>query len=275
MDSLHPLEQAVGQHYDQNILEFETERLRKHNLVEYAITVRYLERYIEPGATVAEVGVGGGHYCEFLAKRGCWLYLIDVSQRLLEVTEERLRTAGLGERILDLRRASATALDHLATGSCDAVLLLGPLYHLCSLADRQQAVAEAARVLKPGGLVYAAGVNRLAFFRDAFRARPEYTADRMAFHLEFLRDGDLDPEHCPPLGYAHLGTSTEFRSLFAGAFAEIIFTGVESFTDVWQDLLSTISQESAAAWLDLVEQTGQTADGLGMSGHFLYIGRKV
>jgi ubiquinone/menaquinone biosynthesis C-methylase UbiE len=255
MDNLHPLEQAVGQHYDQNILEFETERLRKHNLVEYAITVRYLERYIEPGATVAEVGVGGGHYSEFLAKRGCWLYLIDVSQRLLEVTEERLRTAGLGERILDRRPASATGLHHLATGSC-------------------QAVAEAARVLKPGGLVYGAGINRLAFFRDAFRARPEYTVDRMAFHLEFLQDGNLDPEHCPPLGYAHLGTSTEFRSLFAGPFAEIALVGVESFTDVWQDLLSTITLESAAAWLDLVEQTGQTADGLGMSGHFLYIGQR-
>jgi len=164
--------------------------------VEYALTLRYLERYIEPGAIVAEVGVGGGLYSEFLAKHGCWLHLIDVAQRLLEVARERLRAANLDERILDVRCASATGISHIVTGGCDAVLLLGPLYHLRSLEDRQRALAEAARVLKTGGLLYAAGINRLAFLRDAFRARPDYTSERRSFHLEFLRDGNLDPQHC-------------------------------------------------------------------------------
>ncbi len=35
-----------------------------------------------------------------------------------------------------------------------------------------------------------------------------------------------------------------------------------------------LSAENADAWLDLVEQTGKTPDGLGISDHFLYIGRK-
>ena len=47
---------------------------------------------------------------------------------------------------------------------------------------------------------------------------------------------------------------------------------VVAFADLWQDLLSTITLESAAVWLDLVEQTGQTAAGLRISGHFLYVG---
>jgi hypothetical protein len=62
---------------------------------------------------------------------------------------------------------------------------------------------------------------------------------------------------------------------FVDAFAEIAMVGVESFTGIWQNLLSTIDHDSAEAWLDLIEQTGLTADGLGMSNHFLYIGRKV
>jgi S-adenosylmethionine-dependent methyltransferase len=274
MDSLTAQEKAVGRHYDENILEFETERLPQHNPVEYAITLRYLQRFIRQGGTIAEVGVGGGYYSEFLAKHGCSLYLIDVSQRLLEVAAGRLRAAALDTCILDSWCGSATALTNVPDARCDGVLLLGPLYHLCSLADRQRAVAEAARVLKPGGLVYAAGVNRLAFFRDAFRMQPEYTPARRAFHLQFLGDGNLDPEHAPPFGYAHLGTSAEFRSLFADAFSELAFAGIESFTGVWQHLLTTVSPESATTWLDLVEQTGQTADGLGMSDHFLYVGRK-
>ena len=274
MDNLTMQEQAVGRHYDENILAFETERLPKHNPVEYAITLRYLGRYVGAGGTIAEVGVGGGHYSEFLARLGCSLYLIDVSHGLLEVAAGRLRAAGLGERILDVRLGSATSLTHVPAARCDAVLLLGPLYHLCNLADRRRAVSEAAQALKPGGLVYAAGINRLAFLRDAFRTQPEYTVERKAFHMQFLHEGNLDPLHAPPLGYAHLSTSAEFRSLFAAAFGEVTFAGIDSFTGIWQQLLATVTEENAAAWLDLVEQTGQTADGIGMSDHFLYIGRK-
>jgi ubiquinone/menaquinone biosynthesis C-methylase UbiE len=274
MEHMTAQEQAVGRHYDENILAFETERLPQHSPVEYAITLRFLERFIGPAATVAEVGVGGGYYSAFLARRGCTLYLIDVSERLLEVAAQRLGSAGLASCLRGLWHGSATALTPVPDASCDAVQLLGPLYHLCSLADRRRAVAEAARVLKPGGVVYAAGVNRLAFFRDAFRTRPEYTPERKAFHLQFLQDGNLDPEHAPPLGYAHLSTSSEFRALFAGSFHELVFAGVESFMGIWQDLLATASADSAAAWLDLVEQTGQTADGVGASDHFLYVGRK-
>lgn len=274
MDCLDAEDQAVGRHYDATIFEYETERLSTHTPVECAITLRYLERYIEPSAIVAEVGVGAGLYSEFLARRGCRLHLIDVSQRLLRVAQERLRASSLNDCILDVRRASATGLTHVATGGCDVVLLLGPLYYLRSPENRQGAVAEATRVLKPGGLLYAAGINRLAFLRDAFHARPNYTFEQRSFHLEFLRDGNLDPQHAPPLGYAHLTTSTELRALFAGTFSEVAFVGVESFAGNSQHVLTSMSGDSATAWLDLIEQTGRTVDGVGMSDHFLYVGRR-
>jgi len=48
----------------------------------------------------------------------------------------------------------------LATGSVDAVLLLSPLYHPARRADRVRALAEAARVVRPGGPVFAAAISR-------------------------------------------------------------------------------------------------------------------
>ncbi|WP_329453590.1 class I SAM-dependent methyltransferase [Streptomyces sp. NBC_01724] len=45
-------------------------------------------------------------------------------------------------------------------------LLLGPLYHLTERDDRLQALAEARRVVKPGGLVAAAGISRFAPLLD-------------------------------------------------------------------------------------------------------------
>ena len=47
-----------------------------------------------------------------------------------------------------------------ADGSADAVLLLGPLYHLTSRADRVTALREARRVLRPGGVVVAKALSR-------------------------------------------------------------------------------------------------------------------
>ena len=46
-----------------------------------------------------------------------------------------------------------------AEASVDAVLLLGPLYHLTEPVDRARALAEARRVLRPGGVLLAGAVT--------------------------------------------------------------------------------------------------------------------
>src|SRR5580658_10239631 len=128
----------AGRHYDRYV-EAETARLEQFCPVEFAITLRYLERYIPERCRVADVGVGAGHYSEFLAKRGCLLDLVDVSPRLLEAAQDRLSSKGLGAFIANVHDASATDLP-LADASMDAVLLLGPLYHLRNLAERKKAI---------------------------------------------------------------------------------------------------------------------------------------
>jgi SAM-dependent methyltransferase len=48
----------------------------------------------------------------------------------------------------------------MAGVSQDAVLLLGPLYHLPERDDRLRALAEARRVARPGGVIVVAGITR-------------------------------------------------------------------------------------------------------------------
>lgn len=274
MSVLNEREAQVGRYYDEIIFAAETVRLEQFFPVEFAITARQLERWIPAGATVAEVGVGGGQYSELLARRGCRLHLIDVSQRLLDAATARLREGGLQAQLVGVNRASATELDCLPAQAFDAVLLLGPLYHLGMLTARQQAVREAARVLKPGGLLFAAGINRLAYLRDLFREAPHKVLARRAFHEQFLRDGNLDPEHAPPLGHAHLTTVAEFQALFADDFAETTFVAVESFSGPWQQSWAELPAAEAAAWLDLIERTATMPEAMGVTDHFLYVGRR-
>jgi SAM-dependent methyltransferase len=267
--------ESVARYYDTAIFEAELARLARDCPVERQITLRWLERLAPANAEVAEIGVGGGIYSEYLARKGCRLRLVDVSARLLDAAAARLRGAGLAESIAGVHRESATRLSSLAAGTFDTVLMLGPLYHLCALEARRQAVAEAARILKPGGMLFAAGINRLSYLRDFFRLFPHVVLERKTFHEQYLRDGNLDPEHAPPIGFAHLSPYAEFRALFADEFEELALTGVESFSTSWQGALNDLPPAEAEAWLDLIERTGQTAEGLGVSDHFLYVGRKT
>jgi len=267
-------EENVAHYYDTAIFELELIRLSRDFPVEGAITLRWLDRLMPAAASVAEIGVGGGLYSEYLARKGCRVHLVDISARLLDAAAKRLRDAGLEQSIAGAVQESATRLDSLATSAFDAVLLLGPLYHLCSPEARRQAVAEAARILKPGGLLFAAGVNRLSYLRELFRDSPQLVVERKAFHEQYLRDGNLNPQVAPPIGYAHMTTVAEFRELFAPAFTELALVGVESFIGPWQKAISDLTPDQQAAWLDIFDCTGQTIEGLCASDHFLYVGRR-
>jgi SAM-dependent methyltransferase len=267
-------ETNVARHYDRGGFEYESVRLEHYSPVEFAMTSRYLDRWILDRSTVVDIGVGVGHYAELLAHKGCLLHLVDISQKLLDLTANRLTAANLERQVSSVRQASATEVVGLENEIADAVLLLGPLYHLCSLAQRQQAVSEAARLLKPDGLVFAAGINRLAYFRDLLRSQPAEVVERLAFHQQFLQDGNVDPDRAPPLGYGHLTTQTEFGQLFETEFDRVALIGVESFSVPFSTEMNTLAPPQVEAWLNLIAATGETPEGLGMSDHFLYVGKK-
>lgn len=103
-------------------------------------------------AFVLDVGGGPGTHARWLQQDGYRVRVVDPVARHVAAARAAGCEAGLGD---------ARALD-AGDSSCDVVLLLGPLYHLIHAGDRAAALAEACRVLRPGGLVVAAGINRYA-----------------------------------------------------------------------------------------------------------------
>ena len=272
--------ELIGQSYNadlpdgvRNGINHEMERLEKFAPVEYAITKRYLLRYIPEGATVADIGVGVGHYSELLASRGSNIHLVDVASRLLEAAQERLIRAGLGEHILSLSNASATDLTFIPDESCDAVLMLGPFYNLSLAAERRQAADEARRILRQGGLLFAAGISRMTMLQVIFQDGPESILEEWRWLEPYTRTGNFPESEpgVPPIWY--LTTIAEFRADFTD-FQEIVLAGIESFARGHEENLLKLTPEQAEIWLNLIEETGRAPEGLGMTGHFLYIGRK-
>jgi ubiquinone/menaquinone biosynthesis C-methylase UbiE len=229
----------VAAHYE-SALSYELERLDRHSPIEFGITKRAIARHVRDGAAVVEIGVGAGHYSEVLARRGCRLILVDIVQPLLDAAVKRLTDGGLASAIEDTVLASATDLRTLPDWCADAVLMLGPLYHLKDPAQREQAVLEAARLLDTDGVVLAAGVNRLAFLRELTRDHPAQAAKLKARCSKFLEDGNLDPEIAQPIGHAHLTTAARLAELMSVRFEQVELLGTESFAAPYQDRLANL-----------------------------------
>lgn len=143
----------------------ELERLRTQ-----AIFARHLP---SAPAVIFDVGGGAGVYALPLAKQGYEVHLIDPVELHLE--QARSYAAESGVALASIVQGDARHLE-VPAGIADAVLLLGPLYHLVESWDRLKALRESRRILKPGGVLLAASICRFAslidglsrgFFRDA------------------------------------------------------------------------------------------------------------
>jgi ubiquinone/menaquinone biosynthesis C-methylase UbiE len=133
----------------------ELERLR---------TLEILVRDLPPTpATIFDIGGAAGVYAFPLAQRGYQVHLIDPVELHLE--QARSFAAGSGIQLASVARGDARRLD-VPSRSADAVLLLGPLYHLVEHADRLQALREARRILKAPGVLFAAAISRFASLLD-------------------------------------------------------------------------------------------------------------
>jgi ubiquinone/menaquinone biosynthesis C-methylase UbiE/predicted enzyme related to lactoylglutathione lyase len=148
--------------------------------LELARTKTLLERFLPaPPASVADVGGGPGRYAIWLAERGYRVHLVDP----VPLHIDQARNAAAGRPVAELLRADVGDARTLpmSDGSVDAVLLLGPLYHLTERADRVQALAEARRVCRPGGAIIAAAISRFASTLDGLRGG--YLDDPVFAHI--------------------------------------------------------------------------------------------
>lgn len=156
------IDPAIASYYDRAP---EESRLQQGpSLLEATRTRGLIERHApRPPADVVDVGGAGGEYAFWLAARGYAVHLVDASPRLVALAARR--NAEASHPLVACRVGDARALP-LADASIDLVLLLGPLYHLVDAVDRGTALAEALRVLRPGGVLIAAGISRYASALD-------------------------------------------------------------------------------------------------------------
>jgi ubiquinone/menaquinone biosynthesis C-methylase UbiE len=156
----------------------------RHGSVEFLTTMRYIEKYIRPGNRVLEVGAGTGRYSHALARQG---YAVDAVE-LVEHNIEVFRQNTQSNESITITQGNAMDLSAFPEYEYDITLLLGPLYHLYNKEDKQQALREAIRVTKQGGVIFAAYViSDGCLLDEGFNRRNINVA-------EYIEKGLIDPQ---------------------------------------------------------------------------------
>ena len=270
-----PLPPEIDSHYAAGL---EADRLAQGSgRLELARTQEVLWRFLPPPpAVVIDVGGGPGRYACWLAGLGYEVHLYDPVPLHVAQAEEASR-AQAAHPIASCTIGDARALGR-PDDSTDAVLLLGPLYHLTERADRLTALREARRVLRPGGTLVAAAISRFASALDGLRGG---YLDDPAFAAIALRDL-ADGQHRNPTGHPAYFTTAFFHRPDE-LRQEVTDAGLTSVQLLAVEGPAWLLQDFDAHWddpgrrerlLDVVRRVEADPSLLGASAHLLAIAGK-
>ncbi len=244
-------------------------------LIEFARTKEILLETLPPApAVVYDIGGGYGEYAYFLASLGYEVYLYDIA-------DENIRLAATFGKEWQKPLACAQVADARSIPrpdqSADAILLMGPLYHITEKAERLLCLRECHRLLKPGGILYTGNITRYATmlkYVAAYDINPKLEDDDF---FAMLTDTLVTGIHTKkPMGLAYFHTPEElYTELTEAGFGDIDLRGIlgpcwliRNLDQVWQNLEK---RERILAVVRLLEKEESL---LGLSTHFLSIAKK-
>ena len=266
------LAEEIAEHYDREIDE--GRRLsRGLGRLELLRTREIVRRHLPQGPLrILDVGGGAGVHAAWLAEDGHEVHLIDPVARHVE--QVRRLTPRRGRITAELGDACALPAGE---GSFDAVLLLGPLYHLTERDARIRALREAARVLRPHGVVFVAAISRFASLFDGLSREFLFDAAFRPIVERDLREG----QHRNPERRTHWFTTAyfhhpdELRAEIERARLEVVeLLGVEGLA-IWLHRLherwDSEADRELILWSARVVESEPSL--LGLSAHLLAVAR--
>jgi SAM-dependent methyltransferase len=262
----------IRDYYDARVAE-EDERLARHQL-EAEITLRYLEAYLPSEGRVLEIGAATGYYTRWMAERGYAVTAADLSENELTLSRERLAQAGLDSRVAFLP-VDARDLSALSGDRFDAVLMMGPLYHLVVEADRRLALEQAYARLVPGGIFFSTHISRFGIMGDLIKNIPEWIVEHD--ELRAIIERGRDPEDYPRGRFrGYFTTLAEIAPLHeAAGFQTLVVAGIEPGISADDESYNRLEGELRRLWFDLLFELSREATLIASSRHILYIGQKL
>lgn len=248
--------------------------------LEFLINMHHIRAHLPLTGRILDNGAGPGKYSMELAKQGYQLTLSDLTERLVEVAQQKAVEFELQDQFDGFHVLDACDLRSLSDEQFDATIMLGPMYHLQSEHNRVRAIQELYRVTKSGGIVFVAFMSRTKFLHTSLHQpqywKPNHTSQGISTFLETGIFNHTDEGRFTEAYYYPIEDIAPFME--ARGFDTIKLIGSNSVAthmtneqwDYWKDRgdveFNTIMR--------IVMEQSENPYILGSSSHLMYIGRK-
>lgn len=245
--------------------------------LEFEVNKSWIQRYLPPpGARVLDLGGGPGRYSIWLAGLGYRVTLADLSPDLLEIAREKAREAEV--ELDSFVQTNAIDLKELADDSFDAVLSMGPMYHLLDEGDRHSSASQLHRVARSGAPVCVSFLNRLPVVRGMLGEIPPLPAAIEPLLTRWLDTGVFV---APVRGFftdSYYTHPNEVKPLLeAAGFQSLELIGSETVLAGSEALLDSLDEKQPhlSGWvMERLIEVAREPSVVGAAWHLLYIGRK-
>lgn len=243
----------------------------RHGQVEFVTSMKYIHKYLEmleqeksrPEIKILDVGAATGRYSVALAEEGYDVTAVELVKHNLA----RLKAKGSSVKAY---QGNAMKLKRFEDNSFDVVLVFGPMYHLHEKEEKLKALAEAKRVVRPGGIIFAAYImNEYSVITYAFKEK----------HIkEGIAGGMLDEAfHCTKKAnelYSFVRTEDIESLNHEAGLKRIQIVAADGAANYIRPFLNALDEEEFRYFIEYHLSTCERADLLGASGHLVDILQK-
>ncbi|SHG93072.1 class I SAM-dependent methyltransferase [Ferrimonas marina] len=257
----------------------EDQRLVRQNIarLEFDTTVHCLAPYLEGAGTLTELGAATGRYALYYAQQGLQVTALEpVPELVAQLRSKARQHADQGRPLpLVIQQGNAMAVDGIEAQSQDAVLVLGPLYHLQRESDRNKVMQQAKRILKPGGVLAIAYISR--FFVAGLMAKQLGSELTPALLTELYQTGLVSsPKVDPFFRIGYFATPEEMAQLARDSgFTLEAHIATDGHARLMGEAINALNEDQYQAWLAHHLASCAEPSLLGASNHGLVIARKA
>lgn len=242
--------------------------LTRYGKVEYLTTMAYIQRYLQPGMRILEIGAATGRYSHTLARMGYQVDAVELVQHNIDLFHTLTQP---GEKVT-IRQGNAKDLSFFADNTFDMTLLLGPMYHLFTEEEQIQALSEAIRVTKKGGIVFAAYCGNDATMVQYCFGRGMLKEQRYRDLVDF----ETFKASSDPAELFQLYRREDIDDLMEHFSAERLhFVGTDMATNYMRREITEMDEELFELYLKYHFTICERPDMVGVSHHFLDVFRKL
>lgn len=234
----------------------------KHK-TEFILTVEYIDKYLEKGMRILELGAATGVYSLYYAQKGYQVDAVEPFEPNLNILKSNITDDMNINPVL----ADALDLSMYEDNTFDLVLNLGPMYHL-NEEERYKCMEETVRVTKPKGLIYVAYVSNNSVFIRCVKEFDRY----MEEYKDEIKDGFKIVDRNEVF---HMMFPDQAESLFSEFnIKKLHHLTTDGVSSLLKERVNDFTEYEFEKWLEYLRHTAEREDQLGYGEHLLYIGRK-